>query len=73
MAKNNGHQKFHIKFRNTTPPPYLGNIPKKHFLVLPYGGIKKVSVCPYNTAELQKKKNKNYLRLIAAVPPLPAN
>ena len=25
-------QKFHIKFRNTgTPPPYLGNIPKKFF------------------------------------------
>ena len=30
--------KFHIKFWNTDPPPYLGNIPKKKhfFLVLPY-------------------------------------
>ena len=37
MAKKQWPPKFHIKFRNTDPPPYLGFIPKKKtvFLVLP--------------------------------------
>ena len=48
MAKNNGHQNFTKGLGIPTPPPYLGNIPKKIFWGLP---LIAVLATPTNTGQ----------------------
>ena len=68
MAKNNGHQNFTKSLGLSTPPPYLGNIPKKEqfFYLFPYMLLgknfimwKKLSVTDGLPAKRIEKLNNN--------------